>query len=389
MEIEKSLQVLEKSNPIETNKIRDYLGSLNKEIVELGTDRAFALRDKSGEIRCFKQFIELSIQNERLVKIQDKITISAQGYEIWAEAAGASVIFPPVLNAEGKETSNPFVIRDKNNNRILSVYARAIAFRYSSKGIPQVSDWITIYDNPSYRMIDLVGKAKKFKQAFQLLPSELIPKEAGSWAKYTFDEATNLWINTQHEEALSWYSNILNREKKAIDFAQTFAKRNALKHLSGLQTAPAALWKIPVLSWRPIGNNIIKWDYTQYKNLQGNVQKLIEGEKIEFQAGSEFIEPETLKTEAEADIEEQPPDESPPEEAPPETPAEKPDFIDPDPEADSDKQKILKNYQAIVKMFPEETKKAINDLNLAKDEILTIEQMEQIYIKVNEIVDSK
>jgi hypothetical protein len=51
-----------------------------------------------------------------------------------------------------------------------------------------VSDWTTIYDTPSYRMIDLLGKAKQFPQAFTLLPSEMVPeKENGTWARYPFD----------------------------------------------------------------------------------------------------------------------------------------------------------------------------------------------------------
>ena len=63
-------------------------------------------------------------------------------------------------------------------------------------------------------------------------------KEKGTWARYPFDEATNLWMNTTHDEALKWLAQIINREKKSIDFAQTFAKRNSLKHLSGIQKAP-------------------------------------------------------------------------------------------------------------------------------------------------------
>ena len=101
-----------------------------------------------------------------------------------------------------------------------------------------------------------------------------------------------------------------------MDFAQTFAKRNAIKHLSGIQKAPCDNWKIPVLAWRPTGNNIIKWDATQYANLQDRVAGLIEGggsdfenrKKIELQKGSgRTSEDEDYKTiESEIDPEDNP-----------------------------------------------------------------------------------
>ena len=104
----------------------------------------------------------------------------------------------------------------------------------------------------------------------------------------------NLWINTSHDEVITWLSQILNREKKAMDFAQTFAKRNALKHLSGIQKAPSNQWRFPVLAWRPTGNNIVKWDASQYANLQNRVSEMTESggvdefnKKIEIQKGAE------------------------------------------------------------------------------------------------------
>jgi len=270
---------------------------IKKDIIALATDEAFALRDTTGEIRAFKQALTLSDKAGTLIQPVPGggYVVSAQGYEVWQEAAGACVIFPSEVLVDGKWQSNPAVIRDERNNRILMIYARAVAFRFSSKGIPMVSDWTTIYDTPSYRMIDLLGKAKQFPQAFTLLPSEMTPEKEGTWAKYPFDETTNLWMNTTHEEALKWLASIINREKKSIDFAQTFAKRNSLKHLSGIQKAPGPQWTVPVISWRPTNGNIVKWDATQYAALQAKVGKLISGDRSEFsqiemQTGSERVD---------------------------------------------------------------------------------------------------
>jgi hypothetical protein len=268
-------------------------------VLALGTDEAFALRDKDGEIRCYKQRLRLSQKEGTLIQPvpSGPFVVSAQGYEVWSESAGACVIFPSDVLVDGKHQQNPFVYRDEKNGRILAIYCRAISFRFSSKGIPQVADWTTIFDTPSYRLIDLLAKAKQFPQAFRLLPAEMKPKEDGTWASYPFDEHTYLWVNTAHNEALTWYSQILNREKKAIDFAQTFARRNSLKHLSGLQKAPGPEWDITVLCWRPTSGNIIKWDATQYANLQKRVGSMINGDRTEFksiemQAGAEAVSDE-------------------------------------------------------------------------------------------------
>lgn len=286
-----ALDVLKKQDTPEAKAIIDYVKMVKqKNIAVLGIDEAFILQDNEGQIKAFKKSVYLSIHDGTLVKPgygnDMPFVVSAQGYEVWAEATGTSVIFPKEVLVGNEWRPNPYAERDETNRRILAVHARAIAFRYSSMGIPQVSDWTTIFDTPSYRMIDLLAKAKKFPQAFKVLPKEMkptAPKDANeTWAHYPFDESMNLWINTSHNEVITWLSQILNREKKAMDFAQTFAKRNALKHLSGIQKAPGNQWRFPVLAWRPTGNNIVKWDAAQYANLQDRVSGMIEGGSDEF-----------------------------------------------------------------------------------------------------------
>ncbi len=301
-----------------TPEAYDILAAMaRKDIVALGTDEAFALRDQTGEIRAFKQALTFSEAQGTLIQPVPggPHVVSAQGYEVWQEASGTCVIFPSEVLVGSEWKANPAVIRDEHNGRILMIYARAVAFRFSSKGIPMVSDWTTIYDTPSYRMIDLLAKAKDKPQAFKLLPIDMRPdkEDGGTWAKYPFDEATALWMNTKHDEALKWLGSIINREKKSIDFAQTFAKRNALKHLSGLQKAPGHTWTISVICWRPTSGNIIKWDATTYKNLQDRAGKMISGDRkefaqIEMQSGTERVaEDDTAPgQEAETDPEDQP-----------------------------------------------------------------------------------
>ena len=302
-----ALEVLKNQKTPEAKAILDYVMMIKKkDIAVLGVDEAFVLQDNEGQIKAFKKGLTLSVEDGTLIQpgFNKPFIVSAQGYEVWAEATGTSVVFPKEVLVGGEWKPNPYAERDPTNRRILAVHACAVAFRYSSMGIPQVSAWTTIFDTPSYRMIDLLAKAKKFPQAFKVLPKEMKPavqKEGKNetWAHYPFDESMNLWINTSHDEVITWLSQILNREKKAMDFAQTFAKRNALKHLSGIQKAPANQWRFPVLAWRPTGNNIVKWDAAQYTNLQDRVAGMIDGagsdafdQKIELKTGSERVSEE-------------------------------------------------------------------------------------------------
>jgi len=367
----------------EEAKVFDAL--IRKDIIALATDEAFSLRDTHGEIRAFKQALTLSDKAGTLIQPVPGggYVVSAQGYEVWQEAAGACVIFPSEVLVDGKWQSNPAVIRDERNNRILMIYARAVAFRFSSKGIPMVSDWTTIYDTPSYRMIDLLGKAKQFPQAFMLLPEDMKPDKDGTWARYPFDEATNLWMNTTHEEALKWLASIINREKKSIDFAQTFAKRNSLKHLSGIQKSPGPNWTIPVISWRPTNGNIIKWDATQYAALQAKVGKMISGDRSEFsqiemQAGAERISDEETATAMEAEID--------PEDQVIDIPSG-PGKDEPPPPEPGESRKILLNLATTRELFPAEYNAACQSLGMEPDANFDAETARRIYTEVNRMVE--
>lgn len=320
-------QALEEIKKMETpvgKAIIDYINMIEgKNIAILGTDKAFVLRSDDGEIKAFKSALTLSKKDGTLVQpiYEGDFVVSAQGYEVWAEKTGTSVIFPKEIMVGSELQSNPYPVRAGNdpNGRILAVHACAVAFKYSSMGIPQVSSWSTIFDTPSYRMVDLLAKAKQYPQAFRVLPKDSKPKISEeiveTWTCYPYDEAINLWVNTSHNEVIKWLSQIIKREMKSMDFAQTFAKRNALKHLSGIQKAPGNVWTFPVLAWRPTGNNVIKWDSAQYANLQDRVKGMIDGngadnfqQKIELQKGSERVSEEEGFEALEADVD---PEDSP------------------------------------------------------------------------------
>lgn len=397
---ERALANLHEQDTPESKAIIDYISAIkSKNIAILGIDEAFVLTDGEGQIKAFKSALQFSESDGTLIQpvYNGPFVVSAQGYEVWAEKTGTSVIFPKEVLVGTEWKPNPYAERDPKNRRILAVHARAVAFRFSSMGIPQVSDWTTIFDTPSYRMIDLLAKAKKKPQAFKLLPSGAKPPADNheTWASYPFDESTSLWVNTSHDEVIGWYSTILNREKKAMDFAQTFAKRNALKHLSGIQKAPGKQWTLSVLAWRPTGNNVIKWDATQYSQLQDRVAGIIEGDhsgfdsdntkQIEIKKGIDRTsEDENFATlESETDPEDQT-----------EVVQEKTD-VKPTPEKllkEIRQEKLSKEIRQVISMedaFPNEFATACKSLGLGNDPMkMTVKECITVYGAVNSILDS-
>lgn len=323
---QQALESLKNNQSPEAKAILDYVGMIKKkDIAVLGTDEAFVLQDKDGQIKAFKRSLTLSKADGTLVQpvFNGDYVVSAQGYEVIAEATGTTVLLPEKVLVGSEWKSNPHVQYNEKGG-IETVHACAISYRFSSMGLPQASSWTTIFDSSAYRMIDLLAKAKKFKQAFKLLPEGMEPEkgENEAWACYPYDEVINVWVNVAHEEVITWLSQILNRQKKAIDFAQSFARRNATKHLLGIQRAPGATWTFPVLAWRPTGNNIVKWDNTQYVEVQKRVSKMIEGgvseeftQQIELKQGSaQMSDEENIEAlESEVDPEDNP--ESKPEES--------------------------------------------------------------------------
>jgi hypothetical protein len=398
------------------------IGVLNKDISTLGSNEVFSIRNDAGEIKAFRQRLILSASDGTLIQPVPggPFVISAQGYERWAATTGVSVAFPGTVNIDGESRPNPAVMRDPTNKRVICVYARAVAFGFTDKGLPIACDWTTFFDLPSYRLIDLIAKARQCKSAFRLLPSEAgAPSDEDSkkatWARYPFDDSTTLWVDTSHEEALTWFSQSINREKKALDFAQSFARRNALKHLSGLQKVPKAPgrqdeWELSVLCWKPTGG-ILQWDGSRYERLQETVDRLAGGTGAEFSEGQTVIPQVIVGKEDIDDITDgdislevddaieasstevidqpqtaQTPIPDPIHDAgnPPTTPVQE-SHAKP---KTAEHKKIEKNFQVAMSSFPAEFSDACAVLKISKDlNEYSLTQMSQIMKKINEALD--
>ena len=288
-----AIETITKQFPAEAEVLTAFV---KNNLAVLGTDEVFALRDKDGDIRAFKSVCHLSIANGGLVKLPvggGVVIVSAQGYEFWQEKAAAHVIFPTEVIIDGQRVPNPARIKNAEGE-YCGWTVRAVAYRFSSMGILQVSDRTVNFDIDNHKNIDFLAKAKKKPQAFKIHPKGAKgPEETGTWVEYPFDKYSSLWVNAAHEEALDWYSEISQMIKNSLQLAQTHAARNAMKHLSGLQKAPdqSGTWDIPVIAWRPVNGGIIKFDQTMYKNIQNRVNLLSAGEdheikQIDVQSGT-------------------------------------------------------------------------------------------------------
>jgi hypothetical protein len=284
MTAQTALEAIKEKHPEEA---KFFESIIRNNVLALGEDQAFALRDKDGELKAIKTLLRLSIQNGGLVKLPfggptDNIIVSAQGYEMWGEKAGAQVIFPETVLVDGQYQKNPAQLKDKDSD-FAGWIISAVAFRLSPFGIPQVCERTFICDINNLMSIEFLAKAKKYKQAFQILPKGAAgPEEGGTWIEYPFDKRASLWVNSSHAEGLDWYSDISQMIKHSLQKALTQTTRNALKHLSGIQKAPTPVWDIPVICYRSSSGSIIKWDPTTYVTLKTKVAGLIHGDRSEF-----------------------------------------------------------------------------------------------------------
>jgi len=382
-----AIATIEKEFPQEAQAVGEYLLKIKeKDVSILGEGEMFNLTDPKGEIKAFKRVIILSESDGTLVQPVPggHFVVSAQGYEKVNTDTGTIVMNADSVLVDGTPQQNPYVLRDPKNGRILSIYSRAIAFRYSPLGIPQVSDRTTVFDVPSYRLIDLLAKAKKFPQAFKLLPEGLEPDCDGTWARYPFDENTRLWVNTSHDEALQFYSQIINREKKAIDFAQTFAQRNASKHLHGIQRAPGNVWKLTAICWKPSNENPLRWDMARYATTQKALTEIADGKThgefppIEMIKGTDFMSDESENLEAELQLDEEGKGKPEPEKQKEESAATV-KREDPD-------NPVWAQLEATKKAVPEIYEKALKKLKL-KDPIETVDDAKEMMKVCNSIAD--
>jgi hypothetical protein len=281
-QVEKSLAVIADAVPTEAALVGQYIrGVRAKDVAVIGESDCLALRTKSGVVRAFKSEVVLTVQNAGLISMPGRIgTIrSFEGYKALANAIGLVVMNASTVMVDGTPHPNPHIVRTPEG-RILSVSARALAFGYTSRGVPAVSDRTAVFDLATYRVVDLLAKAKRDKLNFRLLPAgDEAPDDmpGAAWTAYPIDERATLWANLAFEEMPDYLAQIVNRDRKAAEFAQTFAQRNALKHHPAMplgRRGDSAEEVVAVVSWRPVKGPLMQWHESEYFDLVGAVEDM-------------------------------------------------------------------------------------------------------------------
>ncbi len=367
-----------------------YMGRLvSQDVVALGEGEVFALRDKRGKIVGTKQAVKLSSADGTLMQPVKggPHVISAFGYQKIAEASGAVVINAPTVVVDGKEQPNPFCRRDSQGN-VIEVHCRALAFRYGKGGQPVVSDRTAVFDLVTYLKTDMIGKAKYCPQAFRLRPKGNPPAEEGAWCEYNIDFAVSLFLNAAHEEAIKFLGQTLNRQKKAMEFAQTFAQRNALKHLFGLDKSPkegqVENWLLETTAWRSEAGGMIGFSAAQFQQGVKQIENVMKGEEATVISGMDTIETEADILDG-ADVEDHPEvQDAAFSNAEPVNPVVS-GAETPEPAHSDAEMKAWNNLQIAKKEFEGEYQQAVSELQ----EEPTPANAEKFLSKINQILDSQ
>ena len=104
-------------------------------------------------------------------------------------------------------------------------------------------------------------------------------------------------MRISHEEVINFLGQVLNRKKKALEFAQTFAQRNALKHLFGISVVPGqigsnsiSVWDVPVVCWTPSDGGLIRFDVSRYAASAQIIDALAAGQPVALpEAGNSLV----------------------------------------------------------------------------------------------------
>lgn len=266
--ISSALTALSQKNPELATPIINFIeGIARRDIRILGGDNElFVIRSPGGKAVATMRRVTLSVEEGSLTSVPGVgIIPGAPAYKRLAEAANLLVINAPTVIVDGRVEQNPCVRRDVDGHPE-EVYCRAIALGHTATGIPCVSDRTVVFDLGTYRMVDLLAKAKRYPQAFRVGPRGCPPEEAG-WVEYRIDGVAAVFVDLSNPEAIDWLRSTQNRVKKAVEFAQTFAQRNATKHHPAIPIVKIPDGKssvvVPVVGWLQVEGKF-KWNLEQY-----------------------------------------------------------------------------------------------------------------------------
>lgn len=147
-----------------------------KEVVALGDSATWVNRGKDGYVETFYKYVQLNEgshffrignkpghynDNDKWIKGAPNFTMGGKGWNQLNQISNINLIKPPTIHVEGRETTNPYIERDKRSDVIRSVWTRVIGIGYAPTGNLVVVDKTLVLNLKTYLLQDLQAKIKK------------------------------------------------------------------------------------------------------------------------------------------------------------------------------------------------------------------------------------
>lgn len=147
-------------------KWRDYSDKVRRHnILALGKDEIFAVRDGQQKLRCVKVPVHLTLEEGHLYCVQGKWNITADGYVKLNSVAGLTTVQPETIIVDGRERPNPYLEHHPQKPGVLlRVHCRVMTVGRSVTGQPCAVDYRLKFD-PTLYLLQALKKLQEGKWA--------------------------------------------------------------------------------------------------------------------------------------------------------------------------------------------------------------------------------
>lgn len=201
------------------------------EYANLGDGTVFVKRTPNGILRSVKGSMLLCEETGELAVIQDKVMVTADGYNVLNKIAGLSIITPKSLTLpNGDVVVNPYPIIDPQSKTIEKVWVKKMAVGYSPIGNLVITSSTLLYDITTYFLQDLAKKIQFNKDAGKVcMRSMLTEEEQIKGIFHPIQGELGIWADYTHKEVLKALDTYIQNKLFAERKAQTICERNVMK----------------------------------------------------------------------------------------------------------------------------------------------------------------
>lgn len=201
------------------------------------------IKVKGNEImRPVRAQMALLEQAGHFYKIQNKHSISAEGYTHLNKVASVSIVTPQKVMVDGREQPNPYIERNEKTKMIEGVHIRKIGIGLSPIGNITVRDKSLYYHIYSYFIQSIQAKMdrfiwegrkktdkKEFPDCAEIGIARRKPEKKGRWAFFPTASPLGIWVNYEDPAIIDCLKEHTQRQRFGDRIAQTIVERNILK----------------------------------------------------------------------------------------------------------------------------------------------------------------